>query len=101
MSCRSGSRCPSIGFCMAASTRGSTLLGPGPARRRWGGSSGGRLVGGVIGDRVEENREENHGMPETSVGPFYVLGAPGAPDESGGLALQGGIAGCLLAVPRH
>src|SRR3954447_2377454 len=97
MSCRSGSRWPSIGFCMAASTRGSTLLGPGSARRRWGGSSVGRLVGGVMGPRVVENREENHGMPETSMTSLYVLSGRDNPDEFRGFGLPAGIAGALLA----
>src|SRR3954453_18537245 len=97
MSCRSGSRWPSIGFCMAASTRGSTLVGLGQARGRWGGSSVGRLVGGVIGPRVVENREENHGMPETSMTSLYVLDGRDDPDEFRGFGLPAGIATALTA----
>ena len=47
-SCNTGSRWPSIGWRIASSTDGSTLVGPGPHSSRSGGASGG--AGGDVNE---------------------------------------------------
>jgi hypothetical protein len=57
----SGSRWPSIGFCIAARTAGSTLLGPGPQSRRSGGLMGAcsGVIAAIVPDRAREYHEES------------------------------------------